>query len=253
MARNVYAWPPVGVTGWEWSEVAPMAVSRSIISGADYASASGPRRKIAALNVSALGRGRSGAGYIENLKTLLDGGVNLVRLNSTPVNWWLDAARLQALRQSQPLGWKTGDNPLAWQSGANPLKWFGGAVLTGAATTVGGVPALSVSGLPVSRLVARPAEYVTLFSGGLSDVVGVTARVLTEAWSDASGVAVIKLMSALTGTGRANIGTSESAVFKADSMPRAMQGLNGDWSYAWSFRQVFSDEVGGFTEVNPWT
>lgn len=252
MARNVYAWPPVGVTGWEWTEVAPVAVSRSIITGADYTSAAGPRRKLAALNVSALGRGRSGAGYIENLKTLLDGGTHLVRLNSTPVNWWLDAARLQSVRQSQPLTWQSGAVPLAWQSGAAPLKWFSGAVLTGTATTVSGTPALSVAGLPPSQLVARPAEYVTLFVDG-GDLVGTTARVLTEARSDASGVAVIKLMSALSGAGRVNIGTSESAVFKAETLPRAMQGIKGDWSYAWSFRQVFSDEVGGFTEVNPWT
>lgn len=252
MARNVYAWPPVGVTGWEWTEVAPVASSRSIISGADYTSAAGPRRKLASLNVSALGRGRSGAGFMENLKILLAGGINLVRLNSTPVNWYLDAARLQSVRQSQPLAWQDGADPLAWQSGANPLKWFNGRVLSATATTVSGTPALSVTGLPASQLVARPGEFVTLFNGGLSDVVGVTARVLTEAQSNASGVAVIKLMSALTGAGRVNIGTSESAVFKAESLPRAVQGITGDWSYAWSFRQVFSDEVGGFTEVNPW-
>lgn len=252
MARNVYKWPPVGVTGWEWSEIAPVAVSRSIITGADFTSAAQPRRKVASLNVSALANGRSGAGYVENLKVLLDGGINLVRLNSTPVNWWLDAQRLQALRQSQPLAWEVEENPLAWTTGGQPLRWFSGTLLTGTATTVGAAPAVSVTGLPPLTLIARPAEYVTLFANP-ADTVGTTARVLTEARSNDAGVAVIRLMSALSGTGRINLGTSESAVFRPDALPRAVQGLSGDWGYSWTFRQVFADEVGGFTEVDPWT
>lgn len=109
---NVYAWPPVGVVGHEWTEHAPVNRSRSILTGRRYVSAAQRKRRLAALNVSALARGRSGAGYMEVLKRLLAGGENLVRLNSYPVNWWLDTQRLARLRLSDPVGWTAPGMPM---------------------------------------------------------------------------------------------------------------------------------------------
>jgi len=51
---------------------------------------------------------------------------------------------------------------------------------------------------------------------------------------------------------RISIGAAENAVFRADEMPRAVQPLGQNWTYQWRFREIFSDEVGGFVEVNPW-
>jgi hypothetical protein len=250
----VYAWPPVGVTGAEWTEEAPVNASRSIITGRRYVSAHARKRRIASLNVSALANGRSGAGYVEVLKRLLAGGVNLVRLQSYPVYWWLDDQRLRDLRQSVPTFWTDGVDPdVSWSVGAAPLAWFDGRVLTGTAgTDAAGWPVLTVSGLPPSTLIVRPAEFVTLFDT-LTATSGQRAQVMTEARSDAGGVAVLRLMAPLTGSGRVNIGTSDTGVFEAVTIPRAAQPVRGDWSYAWSFREVFADEVpGGFEELDPW-
>lgn len=248
---KVYAWPPVGAVGTEWTEDAPVNASRSIITGRDYASAHARKRRLASVTASSLGRGASGAGYMEMLKRFVAGGVGLVRLNSYPINWHLDAAAAASWRQSHRVSWSQSGDDVSWRDGADLVTWFSGAVLTGAAGTSGGWPILTVTGLPPSRLVARPGEFVTLFAS-TADMTGATAQIVTEARSDADGVAVLRLFSALTGSGRVNIGTSDTGVFKATTIPRSVQPVGGDWTYAWQFREVFADEVGGFTEVNPW-
>jgi hypothetical protein len=251
---KVYAWPPVGVTGSEWTEEAPVNASRSVLTGRRYVSAHARKRRLASLNVSALGRGRSGAGYVEVLKRLLAGGENLVRLQSYPINWVPDAVRLAGLRQSRPVLWAAGADPdVSWSASGVPLVWFDGRLLTGAAgIDPAGWPMLTVTGLPPSMLIARPAEFVTLY-GALDATTGQVAQVMTEARSDAEGGAVLRLMSPLTGSGRVSIGTSDTAVFEAVTLPRGVQPVQGDWSYSWSFREVFADEVpGGFEEINPW-
>ncbi len=55
--------------------------------------------------------------------------------------------------------------------------------------------------------------------------------------------------------GRINLAGQDEAVFRVDgALPRTMQTISGDWSYSWSFRDVFADEVGGFVErPNTWT
>lgn len=249
---NVYAWPPVGVVGHEWTEHAPVNRSRSILTGRRYVSAAQRKRRLAALNVSALARGRSGAGYMEVLKRLLAGGENLVRLNSYPVNWWLDTQRLARLRLSDPVGWTApGDADVEWSEGGSPLHWFAGTVLTGTAGSSGGWPVLSITGGPANTLIARPGDFVTLYSP-VESTTGTTAMVVREATTNGSGAVTLRLLTALSGSGRACIGASDTGVFEADEMPRALQGVTGDWQYQWSFREVFEDECGTFTEVNPW-
>lgn len=254
MAVNVYAWPPVGVVGSEWTEDAPVSVSRSLLSGARYVSASQRKRRLASLVVSSLGRGRMGAGYCEVLKKLLSGGESLVRLNSYPINWHLDARAQAAARQSQHLNWTTGGVDLDWTAGVVDLLWYSGTLLTCTVTTDAGWPALAVSGLPENTLVARPGEFVTVFEDE-ADTTGETVQVLTAATSDASGDATVRVMTAPSHGGRVNIGVSDTGVFEVvGGLPRAQQAPRGNWTYAWSFREVFADEVaGGFTEVNPWT
>lgn len=250
MATRVYAWPPVGVTGAEWTIDAPVNVSRSIITGARKVSAHARKRRLVSLTASSLARGKSGAGYMEALKRFISGGENLVRVNSYPINRVMDARASAASRQSQPVVWQDGGSQVDWESGGSPVLWYSGTVLTGVASTdADGWPVLTVSGLAPNVLVARPAEFVTLFSSGMT---GATAQIVREAYSNASGVAVLRLFTALSGSGRVNIGVSESAVFEAVSIPRAVQPVTGDWTYSWGFREVFADEVGGFEEINPW-
>lgn len=250
---NVYAWPPVGVVGSEWTEESPVQVSRSIVTGADYTSLALRKRRLATLEVSALAKGRSGAGYMEILKRFLEGR-HAVRLNSYPINWHLDAMNPGA-RASTPLFWSDGGVDLEWTDGGTELLWYDGTLLTGTTgTDASGFSIITVSGLPVNTLVARPGEFLTAF-GDEDDTTGTTAQIVNEVTSNGSGVAAIRIFTALPAMTdvRVNIGTSDTGVFKPVQIPRAVQPVGGSWTYSWQFREVFSDEVGGFTEVDPWT
>ena len=251
MSIKVFAWPPVGVTGADWTEEAPVQMARSMVTGAEFSSAVQRKRRLATLNVSALSRDLWGAGYMEMLKRCLE-GIHAVRLNSMPVNWWPDAAaELNLFRQAVPLDWAAADVPLSWTDAAVSLLWFSGTVLFATLTTSGGYPAVQVTGLPPNVLIARPGEFVTSYVTP-ADRIGSTAQVLAPAYSDAAGVVVIRLLTALAFAGRISIGGSDTAVFKPVAYPRSVQPLAENWFYSWSFREVFADEVGGFEEVDPW-
>lgn len=255
MAVNVYAFPPVGLVGHSWTEDAPVAVSRSLLSGKRYVSAAQRKRRLAHLVVPALSRSgdNAGAGYMEMLKKFLSGGENLVRLHSPAINWNVSAAVLHGSRQSRHLDWTAGGVDLDWTAGGVDLLWYTGTLLTCTVTTDGGWPALAVSGLPANAVIARPGEFLTVFEDE-ADTTGETVQAITVARSDGNGDATVRVMTAPSHGGRVNIGTSETAVFEATDMPTPDQPLRGNWTYAWSFREVFADEVaGGFTEVNPWT
>ena len=249
MATNVIAFPPIGAIGSLWTVAAPVLRSQSMITGRRYVSRWGLARREAAVTVSALAKDRSGAGYSEMLIRHLDGGANLVRLNSYPINWHLDDVDLKGVRSAQRLLWDADGNPLTWETGGQTLIWFSGSVLTG--TVSGNV--LTVSGLPPNRLICRVGDHIELFSGVDSASGGMT-QATSPGTSDENGVAVIALFDPIApgAYGWVNIGASDSRVFEALEMPRAMQPVDGNWFYEWRFREVFADEVGGFTEVNPW-
>ena len=252
MPVDVIAFPPVGAVGSMWTARAPVMVSRSMRPDSfnkRYVSRIGRERREAMVNVSALARTRSGAGYSEMLARFLDGGANLVRLSSYPINWHLDAARDKGLLSSTEIEWLNSGDPLAWTTGGQPLLWFDGTVLSG---VVSGNE-ITVSGLPANMLVARPGDFLRAFVD-LTGSDGDVSQVVTEARSDASGVAVIRLFDDLAdGTyARVNLGDSDSRVFEAVELPRSHQPLGANWFFEWNFREVFADEVGGFNELDPW-
>jgi hypothetical protein len=252
MAVPVYGWPPVGTVVRLWDVSEPISESLSGISGARYVSAIEPTRHIATARVSSLGKDRNGAGYVHALKRLLKGGVNLVRLQSSPINWYLDDAAEAGFRQSDLLTWESEGTPLLWTSGGSPMVWLTGVPLVATLTTSGGFPALSITGLPPNRLVCRPAEYLTVFEE-VDDVAGVSVQAIAPATSNASGVAIVRLLEAAPFGGRVSIGVSISAVFKVSGgMPRSAQPIGADWFHDFEFEEVFADEVGGFTEVPDW-
>lgn len=261
MPINVFPWPPVGVVGSEWTEDAPVARLRSLMTGRDQMQASQRRRRVATLQVSALANGRMGAGYSEMLKSLLEGGIHAVRLQSTPINWWLDEQQRQAFDlDSAPLVWRAGNgpDPLAWQAGSGPnaLSWFTGSVIIAGTVTASGIFALMpLTGLPPRLRVAAPGDFIRIYD--VADAARwEVARVVREAVTNAAGAVTLKLdrMPGITG-GRINLTGQDEGVFRvAGALPRAMQTVSGDWSYTWSFREVFADEVGGFTErPGTWT
>ena len=253
MTVNVYAWPPVGAKAWMWTLNDPIQVSRSITTGADYPSAAQRRRRAVSFDVGSMGANKMGAGFMESLIELLRGGMHCVRLYSMPIDTVLGHGREG--RQSVHLYWSDSGVDLEWTDGAAELLWYDGTILTGTTGTDGsGWSIITVSGLPVSRLVAKPSEFLTVFANE-DDATGTTVRVLAPAYSDASGVAVIRLHESPGSftDARVNIGTRDTGVFRPVSMPRVPQTISGDWTYPWEFREVFADEVGGFTELDPWS
>jgi len=252
MSINVYAMPPVPITGSEWTEIAPVQSSRSYY-GKDYTSAFGRTRRHVSLQIAALGRGGNmGAGYVEMLKRFL-AGIHAVRLNSLPINWHLDAIRDRARLESLPLVWTSGGEELTWTMPPEALIWYSGVPLTGVIGTSGGWNIVTVSGLPPNSLVARPGDFVKVQEDA-ADTTGSTAQVVAPAYSNASGVAVIRLFSALAYGGIITLNASDTGVFKpVGDYPRSMQPVGANWYYDWSFREVFADDVGGFVEVDPWS
>lgn len=258
MPINVYPWPPVGAVGAEWTEVAPVARLRSALTGRDQMQASQRNRRIATVIVSALAAGRMGAGYSEMLKQFLAGGIHAVRLRSSPINWYLDELqRRGGALNAQPLDWRTGSQPLGWQTAGQPMAWYTGTVLTGGAVVSlgSGIWQYRVEGLPADTLVARPGDFIRIFDP--TDVaVSEVARVVQPARANGVGVVWFRLDRAPTiSGGRVNLAGQDEGVFRVEgALPRAMQTVSGDWTYSWSFREVFADEVGGFVErPNTWT
>lgn len=251
---NVYLWPPVGVTGTEWTKVTPVSRSYSVLSGPRYVSAAQPPRRMATIVVAALSsRTKFGAGYMEALKEFLAGGEHLVRLHSYPINRHRDASVMAAARQSTRVHLTDGGVDVDLTDGGTETHLYTGRVLAAAVTTDDGFPAISVTGLVPGKIAAAPGEFVTIFEDA-DDATGETIMVMALAVADGAGAAVIRLMSAPTHGGRVNIGVSETAVFEAVEPPRSVQPVDGNWSYSWSFREVFEAEVpGGFTELDPWT
>lgn len=248
MTLTVYAWPPAAPSSWEWSLVEPLELSRSLLTGRRYASAGQRARRVARLSVG--GARDNYGGYMEALKRLLRGGANLVRLRNYPMTW----ERIPfATRAAEPMAWTTGAENLAWQTGTETLTWWTGTVVSGAITTVDGFPAIAVSGLPANTQVILPGEPLTVWPSFVAlDYTAAQARTaLRAATTDANGQATIVLDQAVTITGRVDLGF-ETAVFEAVGLPRTMRTVGQQWAYDWEFVEVFADEVGGFTEVNPW-
>lgn len=249
---KVFAWPPVPVLGREWTIEAPVSSSRSLITGRRYVSATQRERRLAQITVSSALRDGWGAGYMEALKRLLDGGVHLVRLKSCRINH----ARLPLppnKRQSAPLTWRTGNDPLAWQTDGDPLTWYTGTPLfsTARSSATDTYHWLDLYGLPPNTVFAGPGEFLTLHVG--TPEVAETHMIVAPARSNASGEARIHLATRPSGFGRVSIGTQETAVFEAVEMPRSPRMGVMDHTYDWQFREVFADEVDEFVEVDPWS
>lgn len=252
MAATVYAWPPVGRIAESWWAENPVNISRSILTGARYASAAQRRRRYASITVGNAGRGAAGMGHLAVLADLLAGGLNFVRLNRLPPNGWADALAMAARRQASIVTMQTASDPaLSLTYGGNPVTLFNGTLLRGTASVVSGQAQVAITGAPPSVLIARPGEMLTLYDP-VSSPTGTSAMVQAMATSDGSGNATVKTVTALTGSGHVDIGTVETGAFEVTDMPFSAQPLSGDWSTTWSFAEVFTEEVGSFTEVNPW-
>jgi len=252
MAVKVIKWPPVGAIGAEWTEIAPVQVSRSMTTGAERVSAFQRKRRMATISVPAIGKNMFDAGYMEMLKRFLE-GIHLVRLHSYPINWHLDTTEkgirrgnvysdlgvtfievfglqpdtlvarpadfIRLLISADPntelseLPWANSEDPLVWENSGQPVTWYHG-------------------------------------SGNL----GISVQVTQPVFSDDTGRAVIPVFETVPDQNEIYLifGASDTGAFRPISYPRSVQPASGNWSYDWEFREVFADEVGGFVEVDPW-
>lgn len=257
MTAKVFAWPPVGALGTEWTEIAPVQISRSMVTGAERVSAFQRKRRLATISVPGIGRTTYDGGYMEMLKRYL-AGTNLVRLHSYPVAWHLDRPERVTARGKvfsnlgqtyvevfglkpstqvcrpgdfltlfiPPASAAAGD-PLPWRDGDDPVSW------------------------DVDD--ATSADPLTWFAG--SPDFGTTVQVTQPVISDDTGRAVVPIFETVADYPNLihlTFGACATGAFRPISYPRAVQPNSGSWSYDWEFREVFADEVGGFLEVNPW-
>ncbi|WP_339764958.1 hypothetical protein [uncultured Sulfitobacter sp.] len=247
---DVIAWPPFDLTGWELAEVYPQSRSVGLIEGRPRTSSAQRARRVATANITGIGKDLAGAGYVRMLNRMWAGKPNLVRVEACSTLWHL--ARGGFDLRNNVLEWTDDGTDLLWTAGGVDLLWGDGAyALQGEPATDGGWHSLTVSGLPPSRIVARPSELISVTDGDTKE----SAYVLTVARSDASGVATIRTdkPEAFTLTGLVSIGQRESIVFEAAGVPRSVQGVTGTFGYQWDFQEVFEDEYDdGWTEVDPW-
>lgn len=248
---KVFAWPPLGALSRSWSTYAPTSMSRSLITGSEYVTAAQRKRRRAKIEVSSrFSPYQAGDGYCRALAEILDGGINCVRLRYVPRAFECDIAA-PGQRSANIFTWETPPVGFGWIVPSDPFTWGAGAVLSYTITTVGGVDAVIISGLPANTLVALPGEYARFYdTSGTSD----TRMVIAPATSNGSGVATVKLASAAPSRAYVSLGAYDEGVFAAVSIPVGMEPASGDWSYTWEFEEVFADEGRGpFVEVNPWT
>jgi hypothetical protein len=249
---DVIAWPPFQLTGWELAEIYPQSRSVGLIDGRPRTSSAQRARRVATANITGIGKQQAGAGYVRMLNRMWAGKPNLVRVEAHSTLWHMYRGGYDL--RNNVLEWTAGGSDLLWTAGGADLLWSDGAyALSGIPATDGAWYALTVSGLPPSRIVARPSELISVTgTAGTSE----TAYVLTVARSDASGVAKIRTdkPEAFTLSGLVSIGQSESIVFEAAGVPRSVQGVTGTFGYQWDFTEVFVDEYSdGWTEVDPWS
>lgn len=242
---NVYSWPPVAVVARYWTQEQPVSRSRSLITGASYTSAAQRKRLVAGFDVA--GWPMYSSGYLEALWRLLDGGVHLVRLTSCRIAHGSTVA--DDRRGGSPVTWEAPPAPVVWATPPDPVTWVVGTYLRGAKTTADGVPAVTVTGLPPNALVALPGEFVTFHLEGGDQ----THMILTPAKTNGAGTVTIRLATTPTMSARVSIGYSETGVFEISSdWPRVMNRARLSENYGLEFRQVFEDERGPFTEIDPW-
>lgn len=247
---NVYAWPPFSITGWELAEVYPQSRSVGLIEGRSRTSAAQRPRRNATAIVQGIGQDESGAGYVRMLERQWAGAPKLVRVGCLQSLWFLSRRGLDL--STEIIEWADNGEELVWTVNGDDLVWGDGDWdLQGAPVADGPWASLRVEGLPPSRIVARPSEVIKVFGSSAIE----SAYVMTVARSDADGVATIRTdrATAFTQTGLVSIGEAESIVFEAQGTPRAVQGMSGNFSFTWDFREVFEDEYpGGWTEIDPW-
>lgn len=235
MSVEVLKWPPLKAAAYENTLSDPVSISRSS-SGTPRGSQTEPNRR----QVTFVAHGvENGMGYVETLKELLKGKLNLVQMTIEPAIWrmyWRDDPVKRA-----SLSWTHGGAPLFWTHNGTPLEWYDPKIPAVAGDD--GTPFVNCSGIAAQTTI-RVGEVVV---GG-----GVRALVTREARVAPDGTTRLYLTEAIP-TGEVTIGALETRVFFIEDLPRSAQEFGG-FTYQFNAVEVFANEYqGGFTVRNPWS
>lgn len=249
---DVIKWPPVGMSSFELSVFDPISQTNSLIDNQPVISRYGRSRRVATISVSGISYDAAGAGYMEMLKEFLDGGANLIRIDMSSAIWHFVRASNNPAIANFYVTWTEPTDAVGWTEPTDAVAWFSLSLTGTPSTASDGWPTLFVEGVPPNTIICRPHEWISLYS---EDGTFLERRRATNvATSNSIGNVSIRVDSAFTvSPAIAVIGDTESIVFRAIELPRAVQPQLGQWQYTWNLVEAFSDEyTGGFTEKDPW-
>lgn len=236
---EVYAWPPVTVSGWANGTTRPGSTSYGL-NGAPYYSQAQAARQTYSVNVLSAGRERGSSGYLDMLRRQLDGKPPLVRVYPLPPLHHSTFCGLLGLRGQAEIDWMATGRDMVWD-----IEWAYGTVIDAVAEADGDWDAIRCTGLPASRTVAYPGEIVRADTGE-------TARVLKREVSDEDGEALIRLDGPLP-DGEVLIGAIESVVMEITKWHTPSTQMEPG-TLSLTMREIFdTDYDTAFTEVDPWS
>jgi len=242
MVTPVYEFPPVNYTAQSRALTTERSTSTDL-QGRPYFSQYKAARTEYEVTVSAVGRGRTGAGYMEHLRRLLDGKAPFVRIEIKPLTWPLAVRQAQAARNHGALSWVYQGAALTWTYKDQPLVWETALISVVSGSDASGAY-IDVTGCLPNRVVAYPGEVVR--QGGR------TVYVVGLARSASDGSARIFVSDVLE-TGSAAIAPREIVIARVLSLSANSHDLSGTADYALQLVEVLPDDVpGGIEVVNPW-
>lgn len=244
MSRKIIAFPPIRYTAWELHPHYQISRSRSLLSGASMTSSYQPMRRLALATVH--GIRADGAGYLDMLKDQIEGGVHYVRVACMPAIWFF--GRYGKHLAPDYVEWSSGDATLLWSSAGDSVAWADELLWQAEPAMDGAWFAITATGLPPSTKIVGPGEFIEVTDG----IATARAKVMTVARSDSSGTAIIRIDRAIAVTGPLRVGTPESIVFEVVTIPRAVQGMSGQYNFDMAFREVLPAEYADLEEVDPW-
>lgn len=241
MAVEVYRFPPLDAVAYEHTLNDPMSISRGI-SGTPRGSQVQPNRRLVRFVAGGIGKTGDAIGYVESLKHLLAGKLNLLQVELRPMLWWRHWAGVD-FADNSVLTWTDGGTPIGWTSGGASIDWIKRE------TYIGGA---DFDGWPFLRIQNAPPG-ITIRPGTPVSVAGETAYVVRPATVSPFGWVKLYLTKALP-SGEANIGAPEVKTFFFETLPRMIQDPRSPGTYEFNGVEVFEAEFeGGFTVLNPWS
>jgi hypothetical protein len=222
---------------WRYDDVTERSVSA--ISGYERISQTQRRRLLASLVYADNGRS---IGRLEALRDFLRGGANCVQLKRCP-----DGVR----NRPAPTAfiWKNGtDQTVTWRNGAAAAVTWQKGTSKRAIKAVGSYT-ITLPGFSSGELVAVAGELVELEPG--QDYV----RVIDTAYADSSGDAIVRVQRNVFTVGDlVTLSAAQSVIMRPTvpiEIPRNASGTHDP--VAVQLRQVFTDELGEYVTVTPWS